>query len=111
MNKLDVDKIINSQIAVSPIKGEVLYKSIISSILKKEEVCLDFKNITQLTTAFLNSAIGDLYKVYNSDELNQYLKVEGLDELDKYLFAKVINRSKLTIEENDELQSDLKGDN
>lgn len=111
MKIIDVYTVIESNIAVSPTKGELLYNAIKNCIEKGEKIQLDFKSVDQLTTAFLNNAIGNLYKNYTSDDLNKYLKVAGLDDLDKYLLTKVINRAKLNIEDDDELNYELKGGN
>lgn len=110
MKVIDVKDIITSSIAVSPTKGELLYNLIKKSIENKEKIQLNFENIEQLTTAFFNSAIGSLYKSFTSDELNEYLTVYGLDELDKYLLSKVIIRAKLDVEDDEELNNVLKGE-
>lgn len=110
MKTIMVDQIIDSSIAVSPAKGELLCSEIIDNIERKENICINFMHIEQLTTAFLNNAIGILYKKYTSEELNKYLKVEGLDDLDKFLFAKVISRAKMDIVDNEDLNHELKGD-
>lgn len=110
MKKIKVNEEIKSSIAVSPQKGEILYQAIRSYLDNKEEVLLDFSDVKQLTTAFLNNAIGSLYRSFDSEYLNKYLRVSGLDELDKYLFTKVIKRSKLNLSEIDGLDEELKGD-
>lgn len=107
MNKINVDDIISSNFAVSPAKGDVLFELIKEHISRKEILELNFHNINQLTTAFLNNAIGNLYRQFTSEELNNYLKVTGLDDLDKYMFSKVINRSKLNFSDNIELDQEL----
>lgn len=110
MKIIDVNTVIKSDIAVSPAKGDILYNVIKKSIQQEGKIQLDFGNVEQLTTAFLNNAIGNLYKNFTSEELNKNIKVVGLDELDKYLLTKVINRAKMNIEDQ-ELDYELKGDN
>lgn len=107
MKKLRVTEIIGSKTAVSPEKGEILFREINNEISEKRNVDVDFSEVEDLTTAFLNKAIGNLYNKFTSDELNKYLKISGMDELDKYLLGKVITRAKLDIKTNLKLKESI----
>jgi len=91
---LIVKEIINGDAAVSSDDGDILYTRIIESIRANYTVSLDFSGISIMTTAFLNSAIGQLYNDYTSEQLNNSLKLENVAEEDKILFKKVIERAK-----------------
>jgi hypothetical protein len=91
---LNIKDFINCEKAVSSDDGDILFRNISEEIKLGSIVELDFSGITIMTTAFLNSAIGQLYSFFSSDQLNQSLKLLNVEDEDKMLFKKVINRAK-----------------
>lgn len=91
---IKVKELINRDSAVSSDDGENVYTCILEAIKEEYIVELDFSEITIMTTAFLNSAIGQLYSKFSSDELNTFLKLKNVAEEDTILFKKVIDRAK-----------------
>lgn len=102
--QIKVIDVIESNIAVSASKGELLLKELSEAIESSTNVELDFKGITDLTTAFLNVAIGHLYKKFSSEELNEKLRISNLDSIDLYLVKQVIDRVKKNEKEEQELK-------
>jgi len=96
--------VIGSNIAVSAVKGEVLFNDLSAALNSNDTVELDFMGITDLTTAFLNVAIGHLYKEFSSEELNVKLKISNLDDLDKYLLMQVVERVKMNQQEEEDFR-------
>lgn len=92
--QLKIINIINRETAVSSDDGGFVYDHIVDCINNKCIAELDFSEITILTTAFLNSAIGQLYNTYSSEELNNIIKLKNVADEDKILFKKVIERAK-----------------
>lgn len=106
-----VKEIIETNIAISAKKGELLFDKLNEMLLvndahqSKEKVIVDFDGITDLTTAFLNVGIGHLYNTFSSEELNERLEIINLDDLDIYLVNQVIERVKLNkSKDNEELE-------
>ena len=91
---LKIKDIINRETAVSSDDGDIVYNSIVECIKSHTVAELDFSEISILTTAFLNSAIGQLYNTFSSDELNSAIKLKNVADEDKILFKKVIERAK-----------------
>lgn len=91
---IKVKEIINRDSAVSSDDGDNVYTNILEAITAGYIVELDFSNITLMTTAFLNSAIGQLYSNFSSEELNTSLKLKNVAQEDGILFKKVIDRAK-----------------
>jgi hypothetical protein len=89
-----IKELINIETAVSSDDGDVVFNDIVTAFNKDFNVILDFAGITLMTTAFLNSAIGQLYSIYTSDELNSKLKLKNIADEDRILFKKVIERAK-----------------
>jgi len=100
-----VKEIIETNVAISAKKGELLYTTLKQILCSNPRVTVDFEGITDLTTAFLNVGIGHLYNNFSSNELNRKLEIVNLDELDKYLLAQVIDRVKLNQKRDSEFEA------
>lgn len=107
MSIVYVKDIIQSKIAVSPEKGKLLYEYLFAHIDGENHVKLSFEGIDDLTTAFLNKAIGNLYNHFSSEKLNRYLSITEIDDLDKYLLNKVIFRAKIDLNSDAKLSSEF----
>lgn len=90
-----VKDIIETSVAISAKKGEVLYNALNQFLKSNPRVIVDFEGITDLTTAFLNVGIGHLYNSFTREDLNSKLEIVNLDDLDKYLLSQVIERVKM----------------
>jgi hypothetical protein len=110
---LNLKEIINSDTALSPDAGSVIFSLINRGLLEKQDVRLDFNGIEVVTSAFLNAAIGQLYSKFESKDLNEHLKIINLPIEDKALLRKVIERAKDYFQDQksfDERMNDLYGD-
>ncbi|MCL0312814.1 DUF4325 domain-containing protein [Apilactobacillus sp. TMW 2.2459] len=78
--KVNVSDVIQSKTAVSSDQGRKLFKKLSANINNKVFTDVYFNNIEILTTAFLNTSIGNLYGTVDSKTLNEYvaLKTDGL---------------------------------
>lgn len=85
---------LGSDAAISVEDGKALFDKIDEALSNHLIVSLDFLNINIIITAFLNAAIGQLYSKYNSDELNEQLKVINLQPDNFRHFKWVIDRAK-----------------
>ncbi|MBR5842560.1 MAG: STAS-like domain-containing protein [Bacteroidaceae bacterium] len=94
MNIIKVCDFVTLNQAVTPDEGEIIYNKIISYIGEGNIVILDFSDIQLMTTAFLNTAIGNLYKDYSSEQLNGLLKLENLQIGDSARVKKVVDNAK-----------------
>lgn len=96
MNNINVKEVIGSNLAVSTENGLKVFNVIVSHLDKNEPVELDFDGIIVMITAFLNSAIGSLYKdnKYSSEFLNSNLKLVNVDPNDISLFVDVVKTAK-----------------
>jgi hypothetical protein len=80
--------------AVASDDGDSLFTKIDQALDQKVNVELDFSDITLMTTAFLNAAIGQLYSKYTSDDLKANFTVANMDDDDLELLVEVIERAK-----------------
>ena len=79
-------------------EGEPIYKLIVDSLSKEEDVTLDFQDVTFLTTAFLNVVIGTLYKDYTSEQLQSKLHVLNINDETAARIKKVTTNAKMFYE-------------
>lgn len=108
--KLDVKEVIIRPQATVRTDGVKVYEAIENLLEKKENVEVDFSNITMVVSSFLNAAIGKLYGKYSEQFINENLKVVGLCDDDMELLNDIVipnaksyfaNQSKIeTIEKN-----------
>ncbi|MCZ7667862.1 MAG: STAS-like domain-containing protein [Chloroflexi bacterium] len=56
---------------------------------------LSFHNVTTMTSAFLNTAIGQLYGVFSEEQMRGWLKVQDMQPDDLALLKRVVDTAKL----------------
>jgi hypothetical protein len=91
---ITVHQVIDEEVAVSTDDGDMLYQQIDMLLKQGRKIEIDFSNISLMTTAFLNAAIGQLYKDHTSEFLNAHIKLTHVSSDDAVLFKKVIERAK-----------------
>lgn len=96
MKNIKIVDIIKSEFAVSPEDGDIIYNLASENIKNNDLICIDFSGVDITTTAFLNNAIGTLYKEFDTDILNKFITMSNISDSDLALVKKVIDRAKLT---------------
>ncbi len=106
--RLNIFQVVGSEIAVSSENGNEVFEKIKQAIQHGKTVILDFNNLKIITTAFLNSAIGQLYSIFKSEELQQKLKIENIEDSDKLLLKTVTDRAKEYFANKEKMDSIIK---
>lgn len=75
--------------------GQKVFELITKAFSDKKKVTLSFQNIEMLTTAFLNTAVGQLYKDFPEDYIKENLKVSEISESGKVSLKRVVDTAKL----------------
>ena len=86
--RIHINKLIDSDLAVSSEKASIVFSRIQENMKANTTTILDFSGIKSLTTAFLNVAIGELYRYEKKETLNKYISID-VDTLSKLQFNKV----------------------
>ncbi|HLP61784.1 MAG TPA: STAS-like domain-containing protein [Candidatus Deferrimicrobium sp.] len=97
MNKnfiLSIFEIVGSPFCVASGDGQKVYDRLASILKEGRGVTLSFHNIATLTSAFLNAAIGQLYGVFNEEQIRSLLKVQDLQPDDLALLKRVVETAK-----------------
>ncbi|TAF33481.1 MAG: DUF4325 domain-containing protein [Cytophagales bacterium] len=75
--------------------GQKVFELIIKAFNDKKKVTLTFQNIEMLTTAFLNTAVGQLYKEHSDEFIKANLKVSDISDSGKVALKRVVDTAKL----------------
>lgn len=106
--KQSVYQIVGSELCVEANDGKKVYDVISDFVKQKRLIVLSFLNVTMITSAFLNTAIGLLYKDYSESDIKQYLSVTDLDSTDAILLKRVVDSAKLFYTDPDRIKNSLK---
>jgi len=77
---LNIKEAIGSDYAASSDKAEIIAKLIRTSLNNNEKIVISFKDINVVLTAFLNIAIGDLYRDYTKEKIESSISFIDCNE-------------------------------
>ncbi len=92
--KFSVFEIVGSQLCVASSDGQRVYERIAAALKERRGVTLSFQSITTLTAAFLNAAIGQLYGLFNEEQIRTFLKVQDIQSDDLALLKRAVETAK-----------------
>jgi hypothetical protein len=87
-------EIVGSPLCVASSDGQKVYDRLEAALKEGRSVMLSFHNITTLTSAFLNAAIGQLYGLFTENQIRSLLKVQGIQPDDLALLKRVVETAK-----------------
>ncbi len=86
--------IVGSPLCVASSDGQKVYDRIVAVLRQNRRVSLSFRNVSTLTSAFLNTAIGQLYSEFDENKIRTLLKVEDMESDDVVLLRRVVETAK-----------------
>ncbi|MDE0466356.1 MAG: STAS-like domain-containing protein [Candidatus Poribacteria bacterium] len=93
--RISLFEVVGSPLCVASDDGQKVYKRLATALKTDRDVSLSFHNITALTAAFLNAAIGQLYGTFSEEKIRSHLKVEDAEQDDLALLKRVVDNAKL----------------
>ncbi len=93
--KISIFEIVGSSLCVASDDGQKVYDRLDAALKADRIVALSFHNVTTLTSAFLNAAIGQLYGTFSEEQVRNQLKVEDMEQDDLALLKRVVDNAKL----------------
>jgi hypothetical protein len=87
--------------------GQRVFDLVVKAFNDKKKVNLSFQNIEMLTTAFLNTAVGQLYKDYSESFIKESLKVSEISESGLVALKRVVDTAKLFYKDPDALKRSI----
>lgn len=91
---LSLYEIVGSPLCVASDDGQKVYDRLATALKKSRNVTLSFHNVTSLTTAFLNAAIGQLYGQFTEEQIRALLRVRDMQPDDMALLRRVVETAK-----------------
>ncbi len=88
-------EVVGSPLRMASGDGQKVYQRLVAVLQKDCKVALSFRNVTTLTAAFLNAAIGQLYGTFSEEQIRFLLKVEDMEPEDRGLLKRVVDTAKM----------------
>lgn len=105
---IQVRTVINSPFCIDAADGQKIYELLHKALTEKKAVTLSFKGIELLITAFLNTAVGQLFKDFTEEEINLYLSKTDLDVQFEPVWDKVITGAPIFYAHQEKMENDIK---
>jgi hypothetical protein len=94
IEEIRLTEIVGSDLCIASEDGQKVHDAIKKALQEEKKIRISFKNVDDLTSAFLNSAIGQLYGEFSEDDLKDSLAVSDVSHEDLLLLKRVIQRAK-----------------
>ena len=91
---LSVFEIVGNPLCVASSDGEKVFERLEAALKDERNVTLSFRNVTTLTSAFLNAAIGQLYGGFSEEKIRSLLNVRDMEQDDMALLKRVVETAK-----------------
>ena len=92
--RISVFEIVGSALCVASSDGQKVFDRVSTALKEGARVTLSFRNVSSLTSAFLNAAIGQLYGGFKEDEIRASLTVADMQRDDLVLLKRVVDTAK-----------------
>lgn len=92
---LSIFEVVGSHLCVASNDGQKVYDRLAAALEAGRPITLSFRNVTTLTSAFLNAAIGQLYGSFSEEQIRSRLKVRDMEQDDLTLLKRVVDNAKL----------------
>ncbi len=106
-NKISIVNAIGDVYGVEAEDGQKIFELIKKSFKDDKKVTLSFQNVKMLTTAFLNTAIGQLYKDFTEDYIRGHLEAVDISDSGKLSLKRVVDTAKLYYKDPDTLRKSV----
>ena len=95
MVKISVYEVVGSTLCVASDDGQKVHDRVATALDNGRLATISFLNVTGLTSAFLNAAIGQLYGSHSEEEIRALLSVQDMEDDDLALLKRVVETAKL----------------
>ena len=108
--ELKIVDIIDTDFAVTPESGQKVFEILDANFKQEKTTELDFSGVNTMTTAFLNTAIGQLYSIekYDSNFLSSHLRPINMTKFQIRQIQMVIDGAKKYFFNKEKFDSNIK---
>ncbi len=110
---INIVNAVGDTFCIEAVDGEKVFALIKKALAEKRKVTLSFLNVEMLTTSFLNTAIGQLYRDFSDEYIKENLSVENISQSGLVSIKRVVDTAKLYYKDPDAMQrsiNDILGD-
>ena len=90
-----VFEVVGSPFCVASEDGQMVHDQIAAALREGKHVELSFLNVESMTSAFLNTAVGQLYGEFSEDVIRTGVSVSQIPSDDAALLKRVVDTAKL----------------
>ena len=101
-------EVVGSPLCVASDDGQKVYDRIALALREGRRVTVSFLNVTSLTSAFLNAAIGQLYGSFTEEQIRSLLKVQDIEQDGLALLKRVVETAKQYFKDPERFQSAMR---
>lgn len=91
---ISIFEVVGSPLCVASSDGQKIYDRLAAALKEGQSTILSFHNVSTLTSAFLNAAIGQLYDKFSEEQIRALLKVKDMEPDDLALLKRVVETAK-----------------
>lgn len=92
--KINVIETAGENCCVAACDGQKIYEKVAAAFSENKKVELSFAGTSDLTPAFLNSAVGQLYGHFSVELIEDNLSFAGISEEDEAILKRIVERAK-----------------
>ncbi len=105
--KIKVYNIVGNSSCIEADDGQLIF-NLLERVFKENHVAqLDFQNVEMVISAFLNTAVGQLYRDYDANFIKEHLGVVNMQPEDMVLLKRTVDTAKLFYSDPDRLQKSI----
>ena len=93
--RISMFEVVGSPFCVASGDGQKICDHLTAALKADRNIALSFRNVTALTAAFLNAAIGQLFGIFREEQIRSRLKVVDAAPDDLALLNRVVETAKL----------------
>lgn len=97
--RVSVFEVVGNAFCVASDDGQRVHDRLSTALKDNRNVDLSFRNVTTLTPAFLNTAVGQLYGTFSDDQIRTLLRIEEMSPDDLVLLERVVDTAKQYFED------------
>jgi hypothetical protein len=105
---ISVFNLVGSSFCVEAKDGDAVFNAVSKALQQGQAVEISFQNVEMLTSAFLNTAIGQLYRDFSEETVRALVKATDMEEADKALLRRVVETAKLYYQDPTWLEESVK---
>lgn len=94
LSKIIVTEIAGTGCCIAACDGQRVYDRIVVAFCENKKVELSFTGMNDITPAFLNSAVGQLYGSFSADWIESNISFTDILEEDEIILQRVLERAK-----------------